>query len=147
MRYFDNELTIKNDDMIDTILNHIALTSFGADDEEITAEEFSARWINNKPLWDDFKTVRFVFLMDDDLSNCLGVYYLKDRQTVSYIPYKINPDDVYINSLAKRLYDTLDISERFDTDVEAQKELLQTDPLSAVAYLLDLVDVLNDMMG
>lgn len=145
MRYFDNELTIK-DNAIDTILNHIALTMFSADDEEITAEEFAKRWINDKPLWDDFKTIRFVFLMDDDLKDCKGVYYLVERNKVSYIPFKLNPNDVYINSLAKRMYDTLDVSERYDTSVEDQKEILENDPLSAIAYLLDLVDTLNDMM-
>ena len=61
MRYFDNELTIRNNDAISTILNHIALTMFAADDEELTAEEFFERWIKNKPTIDE-DCVRFAFL-------------------------------------------------------------------------------------
>lgn len=146
MRYFDNELTIRNNDAISTILNHIALTMFAADDEELTAEEFFERWIKNKPTIDE-DCVRFAFLMDDESKNCQGIYYLSGPDKMEYMNFSVNPDDVYINSITKRVYDTLDMCERWDTDIEDLKEEIQKDPLPTMNYLLDLIDTLNDMMG
>lgn len=146
MRYFDNELTIRNNNAVDTILNHIALTMFSADDEELTAEEFFKRWVKNKPSYDE-DCIHFVFLMDDELNDCQGVYYLSGPGKMEYMNYKVDVDEVYINSITKRVYDTLDISERYGTDIEDLKEEIKEDPLPTMNYLLDLIDTLNDMIG
>ena len=85
------------------------------------------------------KGIECLFVDDDDLANCIE-YFVEDGNGIVHWKEEDKVEKDRVDDLAERIYKTLAPWDRADTSIEEGKEVLKNDPLSAIEYLLDIVE-------